>query len=67
MIVCLIDVWTCLLCKIECWMNFLGSACEEQMRNPSNLAQASSSRLSENIRRLRLSLHEDSPRRAGVI
>jgi len=48
-------------------MNFLGSACEEQMRNPSNLAQASSSRLSENIRRLRLSLHEDSPRRAGVI
>ena len=34
--------------------------------NPSNFAQASSSRLSENIRGLHLSLREVSPRWAGV-
>jgi len=31
MIMCLIDVWNCLLGEIEFWMNLCGSACEEQM------------------------------------
>jgi len=47
-------------------MNLSDSACEEQMRNPGNFAQASNSRLSENIRRSPLSLREVSSRRAGV-
>jgi len=31
MIMCLIDVWNCLLGEIEFWVNLRGSACEEQM------------------------------------
>jgi len=55
-----------LVCEIECWMKLSEPACEEQMRNPGNFAQASNSRLSENTRRSPLSLREISPRRAGV-
>jgi len=54
------------MCEIECWMKLSEPACEEQMRNPGNFAQVSSSRLKENTRRSPLSLHEVSPRRAEV-
>ena len=55
-----------LVWEIECWMKLSESACEEQMRNPGNFAQASSSRLSENTSSSPLSLREVSPRRARV-
>jgi len=53
-------------CEFECWMILGETACEEQMKFSGSFAQASSSRLSENIRRLPLSLRKVLPRRAGV-